>query len=58
MIIIEQEQIGMDDLIIANAKEMYLILKEFDKIIGCPYDDPVISEELYDRLQNILNKIK
>jgi len=45
----------IQDLQEVNSKQKEL-LEEFDSIILGPYADPVIDEELYNKLQAILSK--
>lgn len=43
--------------LIESAPELHSIVKEIYKITEGPFDDPVIQEDLYDRMDKIIKQL-
>jgi len=43
--------------LIESAPELYSIVNEIYKITEGPFDDPVIQEDLYDRMDKIIKRL-
>jgi hypothetical protein len=54
---VEQKEIDANARLIESAPELFLIVKEFYSITEGPFDNPLIKEDLFNKMENLIQRI-
>jgi phage terminase large subunit len=54
---VEQKEIDANARLIESAPELYSIVKEFYSVTKGAFNDPVIQEDLFNKIENLIQRI-